>query len=95
MKNPYFSFDGMYFKTPGDELETRMNVEIACQKIRKFVLGGDQSDAEDALTFLLGEYPKLRPEAKDMREVFLMDDFDDNKLRLGKRVYNRIIDRLS
>ena len=95
MKNPYFSFDGMYFKTPGDELETQMNILIATEILQKFVLGGDQKDAMEALGYLEDQFPKLERLCDEMRIMFLMDDFDDTKNRYARNVYNRIIDKIN
>lgn len=96
---PYFSFHGLPFQTPGDDIEQAMNMQIAMERLRAFVCdqGGNEEDAAAALAFLQNRTPKLSEFCKQMRLAFLLDDFEDadRKKRLIIRAYNGIVDRLN
>ena len=97
-QNPYFSFEGMAFKTPGDDDETAANTGKAMDILRRFVAdGGSQSEAMQALAYLEDQNPKLERYCDEMRIAFLLDDFDDAdiKKRMAIKAYNGIADRLS
>jgi hypothetical protein len=97
-QSPYFSFSGLAFRTPGDEMETEMNLQIAMQHLRAYVVeGAGRDEAAAALAYLQSQSPKLNPFCKEMRFAFQLDDFDDSehKKRLMIRAYNGIVDRLN
>jgi hypothetical protein len=97
-QNPYFSFEGMAFRTTGDDVETDMNIHKAMEILRNFVTeGSGQSEAMQALGYLEDQNPKLERYCDEMRIAFLLDDFDDAeaKKRLAIKAYNGIADRLS
>ncbi len=97
-QNPYFSFDGMAFKTSGDDEETAANMQKAMAILRSFVTdGGSQAEAMQALGYLEDQNPKLERYCDEMRIAFLLDDFDDAdiKKRMAIKAYNGIADRLS
>lgn len=97
-QNPYFSFEGMAFRTTGDDVETDMNTHKAMEILRKFVTkGSGQPEAMQALGYLEDQNPKLERYCDEMRIAFLLDDFDDAdaKKRLAIEAYNGIADRLS
>ncbi len=95
---PFFSFSGLAFKTPGDEAEESMNIQIAMEKLRQFAMNrSDQEAAATALAFLERKFPQLKPLADQMRFALSWDDFDpsDQKRKLAVRAYNDLADRLN
>lgn len=95
---PYFSFNGLAFQTPGDEVERHMNLKIAMARLERYVLGkGQQDEAMTALAFIEDLRPSLESLCDDIRIAFLLDDFEDYDLkqRFIRRAYNRIVDRLN
>lgn len=97
-KNPYFSFDGQAFQTPGSALETAMNIKIAMEKLHYLAsTGGGHDDAMTTLAYLEDQNPKLERLCDDMRIAFLLDPFDDEeqRRRIIVRAYNGIVDRMN
>ena len=95
---PFFSFQGLAFRTTGDAEEESVNIQIAMAKLRHFVMtGADQAEAETALAYLRSRFPRLGPVAEQMQMAFIWDDLDprDQKRSIGRRAYNALASRLS
>ncbi|GJH22776.1 hypothetical protein CBA19CS22_39560 [Caballeronia novacaledonica] len=98
MKSPYFSLKNLAFQTPGAPIEHQLNLTAAMDELRKYALHGGQWDAAMlALEYLEDTRPELQRFCDEMRVSFLCDDADgDNtKIRLARRAYNRMVDRLN
>lgn len=81
-QTPYFSFSGMAFQTPGDLIESQINLKIAMRELEAFVLGKNgQDEAMVALAFLEDTYPHLEEFCDDIRITFVLDDSGDFEIK--------------
>ena len=98
MQNPYISFNGLAFKTPGDDDESAANTEKAMGDLKEYVLGrGSQSQAELALDYLEWKYSKVKIFTNEIRSAFGYDDFIDSEIKTAivRKAYNGIVRRLN
>lgn len=96
-KNVYFSLEGLAFQTRGTLEETQINLKIALNIVKSFiVMGGSASDVRDALSFIEKECVKTKPIIKELSLYMFSDDLLDSELNtiLCKRLYNALVRRV-
>jgi hypothetical protein len=96
--NPYFTFDGLCFQTPGDAIEITINTAAAMQVLEDVARNREpRSDPMLALALLEDTHPKLEADCDAFRIALSLKDAADerHRLKLAIRAYNALADRLS
>lgn len=98
MQNPYFSFKGYYFQTPGSDIENAINKKKALTIIYNYITsGGHHSDVEEAMQFLKTNFAKSGTVIDELSKYIFIDDLFgfDEKEKICLMIFRKLVKRVT